>query len=69
MACDYEVCGGTTGTNADKISCTGGGIRTGMISIPCKNMHTPVEIVQLSDMEQIAELLSLYVMEGGAPDA
>ncbi len=69
MACDYEVCGGTTGTNADKISCTGGGIRTGMISIPCKNMHTPAEIVQLSDMEQIAELLSLYIMEGGAPDA
>ena len=66
MKCDYEVCGGSTGTNADKISSSRGGIMTGCISIPEKNMHTQVEVVSLDDMEKIAELLSIYVQEGGA---
>ena len=66
MECDYEVCGGATGTNADKISSSRGGIMTGCISIPEKNMHTQVEVVSLDDMEKIAELLSIYVQEGGA---
>ena len=66
MECDYEVCGGATGTNADKISSSRGGIMTGCISIPEKNMHTQVEVVSLDDMEKIAELFSIYVQEGGA---
>ena len=69
MKCDYEVCGGATGTNADKISSSRGGIMTGCISIPEKNMHTQVEVVSLDDMEKIAELLSIYVQEGGACNA
>ncbi len=69
MECDYEVCGGSTGTNADKISSSRGGIMTGCISIPEKNMHTQVEIVSLDDMEKIAELLAVYVQEGGAENA
>lgn len=69
MECDYEVCGGSTGTNADKISSSRGGIMTGCISIPEKNMHTQVEVVSLDDMEKIAELLSIYVQEGGAENA
>ena len=69
MECDYEVCGGSTGTNADKISSSRGGIMTGCISIPEKNMHTQVEVVSLEDMEKIAELLAVYVQEGGAVNA
>ena len=69
MECDYEVCGGSTGTNADKISVSRGGIMTGCISIPEKNMHTQVEVVSLDDMEKIAELLAVYVQEGGAENA
>ncbi len=69
MACDYEVCGGATGTNADRIASARGGVRTGVISIPAKNMHTPTEMVQLSDMEYIAQLLAIYVTEGGAVHA
>ncbi len=65
----YEVCGGSTGTNADRIAAARGGVRTGVISIPCKNMHTPTEIVQLSDLEQLSELLAEYVLEGGADHA
>ena len=69
MNCDYEVCGGTTGTNADGISAAKGGIPCGVISIPEKNMHTQTEIVSIDDMEKIAELLSVYVMEGGVMHA
>ena len=69
MECDYEVCGGSTGTNADKISSSRGGVMTGCLSIPEKNMHTQVEVVSLDDMEKMAELLSVYVQEGGAENA
>ena len=69
MQCDYEVCGGSTGTNADKISVSGSGVKTGVISVPAKNMHTQVEIVSLKDMERVSELLAAYVMEGGAQNA
>ena len=69
MECDYEVCGGSTGTNADKISSSRGGIMTGCISIPEKNMHTQVEVVSLDDMEKTAKLLATYVQEGGVVNA
>lgn len=69
MNCEYEVTGGATGTNADRIASSRGGIPTGVISIPEKNMHTQVEIVSLDDMEKIAELLSIYVLEGGIENA
>lgn len=69
MNCDYEVCGGSTGTNADKISVSGSGIKTGVISIPAKNMHTQTEIVSIDDMEAIAKLLAEYAEKGGAENA
>ena len=69
MNCSYEVCGDGTGTNADRIAAAKGGIPCGVISIPCKNMHTPVEVVNLSDMQQIAKLLSVYAEKGGAVHA
>lgn len=69
MECDYEVSGGLTGTNADKIAVSGSGVRTGVISVPSKNMHTQTEIVSLKDMEKISELLAVYIEEGGAGNA
>lgn len=69
MKCDYEVSGGSTGTNADIISTSRGGVKTGVISIPAKNMHTQVETVSVDDMEKISQLLAEYVMEGGAENA
>jgi len=59
-----EVMGGTTGTDADKIVATGRGIPTALLSIPQRNMHTPVEVVDLRDIENTARLLALAVMEG-----
>lgn len=56
-----EVIGGTTGTNADKISVTRDGIPTVLVSIPQKNMHTGAEIVNTDDIESIARLLYEYI--------
>lgn len=59
-----EVMGGATGTDADKIVSVGRGIPTALLSIPQRNMHTPVEVVDLRDVEHTARLLALAVKEG-----
>ncbi len=69
IECGFEVCGGKTGTNADAISASGSGVACGIISIPEKNMHTQTETVSLDDIERVAELLAVYVSEGGAENA
>lgn len=57
----YEIMGGKTGTNADNISITKSGIKTGLLSIPIRNMHSPVEVVDLNDIKNTAKLLASYV--------
>lgn len=47
-----------SGTDADAIFSKCGGIATGLISIPNRYMHTPVEVIDLGDLEQTAELLA-----------
>ena len=56
---------GRTGTNADQISVAGKGVAAGVLSIPLKYMHTPVEVVRLEDVEQTGRLLAAYILEGG----
>ncbi len=58
-----EAMGGRTGTNADCIGISRGGVRTGLISIPQRNMHTPAEVCDLEDMENIAKLIAAYIMD------
>lgn len=56
-----EVVGGTTGTNADKITTALDGIPTALVSVPQRNMHTAAEIVSMDDIESIAKLLYDYI--------
>lgn len=61
-----EIMAGETSTDADTIGVQHGGIRTGLVSIPIRYMHTPIETVQLSDIEAVGRLLAAYVLsEGG----
>lgn len=62
-----EVMGSSTGTDADDISVSHGGIRTALISIPQKYMHTPVEIVDTADICAVAELMAAYACGGELP--
>ena len=60
-----EVMSSATGTNADVISLTKSGIRTGLVSIPIRNMHTPSEVVSLDDIKSTSEILEKYILAGG----
>lgn len=52
-----------TGTDACAIQVTRGGIPTGLVSIPLRYMHTPTEVVCLSDMEAAVRLLVRFVLD------
>lgn len=61
-----EVYGEMSGTNADVINITRGGIPCGLVSIPQRYMHTGIEIVNYNDLENIVKLLFNYAKQGGA---
>lgn len=56
-----EVMSGMTGTNADRFSVTRSGVCAGTVSIPLRYMHTPSEVIQLSDVTETARLLAAYL--------
>lgn len=58
-----EVMSGTTGTNADRFSVNKSGVKAVTLSIPLKYMHTPVEVISLSDVENTAQLIAAYITE------
>ena len=60
-----EVLDRHTGTDADVAVISGAGVKTGLISIPLKNMHTAAELVQISDIEAVADLMAAYVTREG----
>ncbi len=60
----YEGMGGSTGTNADKIGVVRGGVKTALLSVPLRYMHTPVEVADLEDIENTARLMAAFVKEG-----
>ncbi|MBE6731527.1 MAG: M42 family metallopeptidase [Ruminococcaceae bacterium] len=57
-----EVMGGSTGTDCDDIITQNGGVHTALLSIPQRSMHTPAEICDLEDIENLAKLIALYVL-------
>jgi endoglucanase len=58
-----EVMGGRTGTNADSIFKSGKGVRTALLSLPQKYMHTPIEVVSLADIVTVGQLMAAYLRE------
>lgn len=56
-----EVIARPTGTDARMIQVAGKGVTTGLLSIPCRYMHTPNEIVSLDDADNAITLLSEYL--------
>ena len=55
-----EVMNGKTGTDADKISVTRSGVKTVTLSIPLRYMHTPVEVLDLRDIDCTASLIAEF---------
>ena len=52
--------GNRTGTDADAIQISRSGIPTGLVSIPLRYMHSPVEMVDLRDVEATIALLVAF---------
>ena len=50
---------GGTDAGAIHVSCTG--VKTGGVSVPCRYIHTPVEMVDLSDVQACVELVLAFV--------
>lgn len=59
----HDVMGRTTGTNADHITVTGVGIRTALLSIPLRYMHTANEVISLKDVENTGRLIAEYLLK------
>lgn len=57
----FEVMGGRTGTNTDHISLTRCGVKSALLSIPLRYMHTPVEVIDINDVGATSQLISEYV--------
>ncbi len=51
---------GYSGTDISEIQLTRGGCQTGLISIPCRYMHTPVEMASYNDMDAAISILSAF---------
>jgi endoglucanase len=49
-----------TGTDADALHIARGGIPTGIVSVPLRYMHSPVELVQLDDVANAAKLIAAF---------
>ena len=49
------------GTDAGAIHTTRLGVLTGGVSIPCRYIHTPVEMADLNDAKHCADLLLAFV--------
>jgi endoglucanase len=55
-----EASGRATWTDADAIEISRSGIPAGLISIPLRYMHSPVEMVDLGDVEAAVELIANF---------
>ncbi|HEY3827636.1 MAG TPA: M42 family peptidase [Solirubrobacteraceae bacterium] len=53
-----EAAGRATGTDADAVHLSRGGVPTALVSIPMRYMHSPVELVALSDVHACARLIA-----------
>ena len=57
-----EAMGSRTGTNADEIQNSGAGTRMCLLSIPLRNMHTGIEMINPADVEATAQLMAEFIL-------
>lgn len=55
-----ESLGRSTGTDADAVHVSRVGVPTGVVSVPLRYMHSPVELVSLADIETAAKLIAAF---------
>jgi endoglucanase len=64
----YKIAGSRTGTDADAFFTAVGGIPALNVAIPNRYMHTPVEVIDLDDLDAAADLLVEMAVAGSDYD-
>ncbi len=61
----YQVLGASraTGTDANVMQITRSGVAAGLVSVPNRYMHTPVEMISLNDLDNVSKILSTFILE------
>ncbi len=57
-----EVTRGNTWTDADAVYLSRRGVPTGLVSIPLRYMHSPIETVDLGDVEQAVRVIVAFAL-------
>jgi len=55
-----ESLGKGTGTDADAIHLSRAGVPSGLVSVPCRYMHSPIEMVSIGDVDAAARLIAAF---------
>lgn len=63
MPYQLDVMEGHTGTNGWHMQILQEGIPTSVVSLPLKYMHSPIEVISLEDMENVAQLLTAFTQD------
>jgi putative aminopeptidase FrvX len=62
IECTTEAAGSSTRTDADSIHLSRTGVATTVVSIPLRYMHSPVELVDLADVEATIEVIAAMAL-------
>jgi putative aminopeptidase FrvX len=62
IALTTEVAGRGTSTDADSIHLSRTGVPTAVLSIPLRYMHSPVELVEMADVEAVIALITAFAL-------
>ncbi len=63
-----EPLAGNSGTDAVDIQVAGSGIPTGLVGVPVRYMHTPVETASLADIDRLSRLVASFIADLGTID-
>ena len=62
IECTTEAAGGPTRTDADVVHMSRTGVPTAVVSIPLRYMHSPVELVELGDVEATIAVIAAMAL-------
>ena len=66
IGCQYQVRARASGNNAYSMRLNGGATAVALVGIPLRYMHSPVETLDLEDVEKIIRLLHAFL--GALPE-
>ena len=65
LPCQWEVMPGNSGTDAWPIQVSRFGVATAIVSLPLRYMHSPAELIRISDADNIIKLLTGFLRQAG----